>query len=189
MEEHSAKDLSFYFMKLPNEQIQCCICGEYFTSGQKCVDHLKSSHSEICEDFIKIKTIDEKSQNILNKKEEVTRKSNRNGRHDYQTSKHINLRYHIQSVHEGLIYACDQCDYRARSKGCLKKHIQSVHEGLRFACDQCDYRATRKDYLTQHIRSVHEGVKYACNQCDKEYIEQSRLTRHIQSVHEGSPCL
>ena len=213
MKEHSAKDISFSFKKLPNEQIQCCICGEYFTSGQKCVDHLKSSHSKICEDFVKIRTIDEKSQNILNQKEEVTRKSNRHGKHDYQTSKHINLRYHIQSVHEGLIYACDQCDYRARTKGSLKKHIQSVHEGLRFACDQCDYRATtqghlathiqtehegvrfacnqcdyqskRQDKLTVHIQSVHEGVKYACNQCDKQFAIQSSLTRHIQSKHEG----
>ena len=43
----------------------------------------------------------------------------------------------------------------------MTMHIQSKHEGVKYACNQCDHQATRQSNLTQHIQSVHEGVKYA----------------------------
>ena len=193
MKEHSAKDLSFYFMKLPNEQIQCCICGKYFTSGQKCVDHLKSSHSKICEGFIKIKTIDDQSQNNLNRKEEGTRKSNKHGRISCnQCDKKFNLadvmRQHIKTVHEGVMLVCNQCKYQASNRRNLRNHIQYVHKGLRYACYQCEYQTgpgQDKGDLKKHIQSEHEGVRYACNQCSHQSKRQNSLAKHIRSVHEG----
>ena len=122
-------------------------------------------------------------------------------------TKTSNLTRHIQSIHEGMKYACNQCDLqfttqsRAMTKGykyecqqCdkayitsshLTRHIQSVHEGVNVACDQCDKQYTDQSSLTRHIQSVHEGVKYACNHCDKCYTDQSALTKHFQSAHEG----
>ena len=62
-------------------------------------------------------------------------------------------------------------------------HIRSVHEGVKYACHQCDYQATQQGSLTIHIQSLHEGVKYACNQCEYQATQHGHLTRHIQSKH------
>ena len=64
---------------------------------------------------------------------------------------------HIESIHEGFKYGCDQCDYQATQQINLKRHIESKHEGVKYACDQCDYQASRKDKLKVHIELKHEG--------------------------------
>ena len=33
-------------------------------------------------------------------------------------------------------------------------------EGVKFACDQCDYKARMKWNLSRHIKSLHEGIKF-----------------------------
>ena len=43
-------------------------------------------------------------------------------------------------------------------KDILKVHIDSVHEGIRYACDQCDYRATQKSSLNRHFKRMHDRV-------------------------------
>ena len=44
-------------------------------------------------------------------------------------------------------YKCDICSKSYKSKRTLTRHIQSVHKGLKYPCDQCVYQATRKgDY-------------------------------------------
>ena len=38
-------------------------------------------------------------------------------------------------------------------------HIKSVHKGIKYACNQCDYQATEQSYLGTHIQNkmnVHE---------------------------------
>jgi len=65
----------------------------------------------------------------------------------------------------------------------LTRHIQTAHEGVKYAYNQCDYQATHQNNLSRHIQSIHEGVKYGCNQCDKQFTQQSSLTSHIQSIH------
>ena len=59
------------------------------------------------------------------------------------------------SVHEGIKYHCDQCDYKATLKSNLKKHNMSIHEGIKYQCDQCDYKATQKGNLKGHKMSIH----------------------------------
>ena len=63
------------------------------------------------------------------------------------------------------------------------RHFQSVHEGVKYACNLCDYQATRQSSVTRHIESVHEGVKYACNQCDYQGSQRGNLTTHILYKH------
>ena len=79
-------------------------------------------------------------------------------------SKRTGLYTDKQSAHEGVGYACYQCDYQATTQSRLKTHIQSKHEGIKYACDQCDYQATRQSNLKIHTQSKHEGIKYACDQ-------------------------
>ena len=49
---------------------------------------------------------------------------------------------HNQSLHDGVMFSFDQCDYKATLKGSLAKHLKSIHKGLKFSCDQCDYKAS-----------------------------------------------
>ena len=46
------------------------------------------------------------------------------------------------------------------------KHIKSVHEGVKYACNECDHQVTDQTSLRRHIQAKHKGVKYACNKCD-----------------------
>ena len=108
-------------------------------------------------------------------------------------SDHINMQaqerqsrvVRVNGSPEGVMFACDQCDYQATRQDSLRKHIQAKHEGIKYVCDQCDYQATQQSNLRLHIQAKHEGIKYACNQCDKQFTQKSDLTRHIQSKHEN----
>ena len=59
------------------------------------------------------------------------------------------------TVHQGSRYACNQCDYQAKTQSNLTIHIQSKHEGVKYACDKCDYQATQKGSLTRHLKTKH----------------------------------
>ena len=61
----------------------------------------------------------------------------------------------LRSIHQGIKYPCDQCDYKATQKGDLLTHLKSIHEGVKYPCDQCDYKATQKCHLLTHSNSKH----------------------------------
>ena len=90
------------------------------------------------------------------------------------------LYHHINIDHEGVKYACNQCNFQAILQGNLTKHLQSKHKGVKYACDQCGKQFTEDGSLMRHIQSVHEGVKYVCSQCYHQATQQSNLARHIQ---------
>ena len=48
----------------------------------------------------------------------------------------------------------------------LKKHIESIHEGVCNPCSECDYKVTTNDYPMKHIESIHKGDRYSCSQCE-----------------------
>ena len=37
-------------------------------------------------------------------------------------------------------------------------NIESVHEGVIYPCDQCEFKATKKANLLTHFKSKHKGV-------------------------------
>ena len=101
------------------------------------------------------------------------------------------LKYHVQSVHKGIRYNCNQCDDKMFTSKCqLKRHIEAIHENIRYACDQCAKQFTDEDNLKKHIENKHEGIKYPCNHCDYQAPVKKALGIHIRSVHEGvkHPC-
>ena len=93
------------------------------------------------------------------------------------------LKTHIESVHVGMKYPCNQCNYKATTQSSLKTHILSVHDCVKYPCHQCEYKATQQSHLKRHIDSVHEGVKYPCNQSDYKATQQSNLKTHMKSKH------
>ena len=47
------------------------------------------------------------------------------------------------------------CDKLFYNNSTTRRHIRSVHEGVKYACNRCDYQATRQDNLTAHIKRHH----------------------------------
>ena len=79
---------------------------------------------------------------------------------------------HMQSQHEVYRFYCDQCDYKAATKGNMNVHKQAKHEGIQYSCDQrviqldcdqCEYKATQKFNLRMHIQLKHIGIVYSCD--------------------------
>ena len=65
----------------------------------------------------------------------------------------------------------------------VTNHVKTVHEGLRYPCDQCDYQGNSMQSLRKHIQSSHEGIKYECEHCNKKLATPACVRRHIRSVH------
>ena len=102
----------------------------------------------------------------------------------------VQYKYEFETInksrkHEGIVYSCQYCGYKATRWGNLKRHKESVHEGVKYPCNQCDYMATATGTLKKHQKSVHEGVKYSCYQCVNQFTDQNSLRKHQKSVHEG----
>ena len=39
-------------------------------------------------------------------------------------------------------YSCLQCNYQPQKSSLLRRHVESIHEGVRYNCNQCDHKAT-----------------------------------------------
>ena len=72
-------------------------------------------------------------------------------------------------MHEGVMWACMQCDYRAKAQsslnhhvgskhGSLLKNIQSKHEGAMWACEKCNYQTTQEWILRRHRKNKHKVI-------------------------------
>ena len=61
---------------------------------------------------------------------------------------------------------------------------QSVHEGVKFICDQCDYEATTRSHLAEHKKAQPDWVTFDCDQCDYKSSWRSKLVGHVKAVHE-----
>ena len=83
-------------------------------------------------------------------------------------------------------FTCGQCGNKFTQKVDMKRHIQSVHEGIRYSCNQCDLQFTRQGSLNLHIKTIHEGLKFPCNQCDQQFTQKGSVETHIKSIHKKS---
>ena len=81
---------------------------------------------------------------------------------------------------------CPECGKVFSLKKNLREHIQSVHEGVKYACRHCDYQATQQGNLRTHIKKNHEDL--TCDLCGKQYSDYNSLTIHIQYQHCDEPC-
>ena len=179
-EDTSIVDLKGIALEEINSILQFIYLGEATLQPERMEVFLHAAQrlqiKELCKEsemeFEKINTLNFEPEQI--KKEVVMNQAN------HQSA----LTTPLQSVHESVRYACNQCDQQFTQERSLKNHIQSKHEGVKYTCNQCDYQAGYQSNLTEHIQSIHEGVKYACNQCDHQYSDRSSLRRHIQFIHQ-----
>ena len=67
------------------------------------------------------------------------------------------------------------------TKGSLKSHMQSMHEGVNYPCDLCDYKAKQSPGLKRHMALVHNiGKELLCEQCDFQTRLNEKLKKHVK---------
>jgi len=52
-------------------------------------------------------------------------------------------------------FKCYHCEKSFSQSGTLNRHIKSVHEGIRYQCDYCDYAGTTTTCLKRHLANRH----------------------------------
>ena len=52
---------------------------------------------------------------------------------------------------------CDYCDFISDNDPELKLHLATAHDGLIFQCSQCEVTDIEKDTVLYHVREAHVG--------------------------------
>ena len=45
----------------------------------------------------------------------------------------------------------DQCDFKATKKSSLRHTVKIVHEGVLYACNQCSFTTAEKQNIKEHV--------------------------------------
>jgi len=92
-------------------------------------------------------------------------------------------------------HACDQCEYKSKTKNNLTLHIESVHLKIKYSCPACGLQLSSKPNLHNHFKNckkykaINPGerdskrILFQCKLCDYSTPRPSHLDRHILSVH------
>ena len=100
----------------------------------------------------------------------------------YSSSIHL-LHQLITSSDKGNMFACDQCQYKAGTKGMLKIHHNHIHQVIKYICDTCGHQTLCGQSLRRHQEAIHDGKKYACRECDHQATSKGNITQHQQTIH------
>ena len=107
--------------------------------------------------------------------------------HALIVSPHL-LQQHVKSVHKGVTFPCEDCEYKATQKSNLQTHIKSTHKGVMLSCPDCDYYATTKSNLQKHNKLVHKHkgeILFPCPECGSIFTQKGNLKTHTKSIHKN----
>ena len=95
------------------------------------------------------------------------------------------LREHIKVIHEGIRYACPECDKQYSCKGHLKSHIQSEHlKQEDFECEPCGKKFGSRLKLKSHKFQSHSQTN--CDICNKQVNSRFELKKHMVLIHNNT---
>ena len=77
---------------------------------------------------------------------------------NFSVTRQQNLLYHFKSLHKGVKFICQWCQYIATSKSDLNIHIQLVHEEVNII-NQEDVRKVQGETLEQDVTEVYGKEK------------------------------
>ena len=76
------------------------------------------------------------------------------------------LKRHKATIHIGVIYTCEKCNFSTSRSKELAIHTKQDHTDISFVCDLCDYEGTQAGNLKTHKEIIHQGVRYPCDKCE-----------------------
>ena len=71
------------------------------------------------------------------------------------SSNHVSVDSSISKI-SNQEYGCNLCELRLRSMQGLRKHIESIHNGTKYQCEECDYQATN-NILVNFVTTKHHN--------------------------------
>ena len=99
----------------------------------------------------------------------------------FSATRNVAMKHHVESVHEGIRYRCEQCRFVTEWERFLKVHMISKHTNMSLYCteESCSFSTYRENLLQEHIELTHEGrVKYKCEYMNCNYATNVRGKRH-----------
>ena len=95
----------------------------------------------------------------------------------------ITVEIHIQYQHEVVDTNAGNASIKALVESNV--HILGKHKGILFQCNECEYKANTKGSSAFHINSRHKGLKFSCDLCHNSVFSSSQLKNHRLTIHEG----
>ena len=89
------------------------------------------------------------------------------------------LKFHIESVHEGIKYYCTECEFICTFKHNLRRHVNALHRKLRIKCEYCEQLLHDQGHRKKHMDSVHKGIRYPCPYCEFKATRKDTLSKHV----------
>ena len=84
-------------------------------------------------------------------------------------------------------YSCQKCDKISACKRELKDHVLNKHEGVVWPCTICPFRAASPGILSEHTKYFHQVnliKKHKCLECGEMFGKRHKLTLHLR-IHSG----
>ena len=170
----------------------CANCNSEYKSARQLRRHNDYAHSkgenvcELCD--IKLKTKHQISNHKTRCKGGLLKnfKCDECGFSCQAVSKHmgyVKMHQHKRSKHEGLLYTCDECEYKSEYKPNLDQHKRYVHSAKLINCTQCEYLSSTKRAMTRHIQNVHFEKTFQCEQCNFRAGSLPQLNNHKRKSH------
>jgi KRAB domain-containing zinc finger protein len=97
-----------------------------------------------------------------------------------QFTRKAGLTRHQILTHEGKQYP-----FQVKRGGNLACHLDSKHQNLKYASEQCDYNSIKKDSLNKHYQTFKTREYHSCQECGQQFTDEGNLTRHQKAIHEG----
>lgn len=97
------------------------------------------------------------------------------------------LSNHIRHRHiDDKPFACEYCEYRAKTQYNVRRHMATHSGSLSFVCEEedCNFSCRTLSVLNWHYRKNHESrAEYCCHMCDMRFARGAYLTRHLMKKH------
>ena len=176
----------------------CSICGKQFVSDNYLYQHVSKVHKKIkplkrqidsgLTRFVD-KSIHRKPKEKVYTDVQEEKKSLECSTCDYVGKCKLQLKLHIDDVHEGKKpkpFLCTICGLTLKSKYQLKFHTENVHQGKKpHVCTACGKAFAFSFHLKEHISTIHEKIKsHQCPVCGRRFGVKQNLDNHIRGVHE-----
>ena len=93
----------------------------------------------------------------------------------------------MEDMHPVERFRCYDCEYIGVSYQSLARHIQKVHIGKSFSCEQCPYKTTALCYVQEHAARVHCDSPYIpCKLPNCDYQgNRLALRDHMKRIHRA----
>lgn len=100
----------------------------------------------------------------------------------YSVWRHI--KRHFLSMNQTKREQCSICGQSFSTQLNLRRHIQTIHEGLKpYACPICQKQFTSQHYVKTHM-THHKGErKFKCKFCDLTYRDPGSASGHMRKFH------